>query len=186
MILVSSEHVFPYRLRHPEQNFNLANFNGYIYAGEVPPQDMYDLLTTKWGVEPNLAVALIDVYGGHIYNMKEALSRLYLEKQKFWFLDSNLSDDVLRCLKWKGEKVEDNLRMRDTLRQLSVTGFVPLPDIDDSLAKVINENNVGGVVKCTANVIGLRPEVWQQTEFENGIVPSTQSMRLVIAEMLKE
>ena len=83
MILVSSEHVFPYRLRHPEQNFNLIHFNGYIYAGEVPPKDMYDLLTTKWGVDPNLAVALIDVYGGHIYNMKEALSRLYLNNKIF-------------------------------------------------------------------------------------------------------
>jgi hypothetical protein len=187
VILVSSEHVFPYRLRHPEQNFNLANFNGYIYAGEVPPKDMYDLLTVKWGIEPNVAVALINIYGGHIYDMKEALSRLYLEKDSFYpFFDSNLGDDVIECLKWKGEKVEDNLRMRDTLRQLSVTGFVPLQDIDDSVAKVISMNNVGGVVKSFAKVIGLRQEVWQETKFKNGIVPTKQSMRLVIAEMLEE
>jgi hypothetical protein len=76
--------------------------------------------------------------------------------------------------------------MRDTLRQLSVTGFVPLQDIDDSVAKVISMNNVGGVVKSFAKVIGLRQEVWQETEFENGIVPTKQSMRLVIAKMMKE
>ena len=88
--------------------------------------------------------------------------------------------------KLEGEKVDDNMRMRDALRQLSVTGFVPLQNIDDTVAKVISENNVGGVVKSTANIIGLRPEVWQQTKFENGIVPATQSMRLVIAKMLEE
>jgi nitrogen fixation protein len=186
VILVSSEHVFPYRLRHPEQNFNLANFNGYIYAGEVPPKDMYELLTVKWEIEPNVAVALINIYGGHIYDMKEALSRLHLEKQKFWLLDSSLSDNVIECLEWKGEQEDDNLRMRDTLRQLAVSGFVPIKSLKDPIAKVISENNVGGVVKFTANVIGLRPEVWQQTEFENGIVPATQSMRLVIAKMMKE
>jgi hypothetical protein len=179
--------VFPYRLRHPEQEFNLANFNGYIYAGEVPPKDMYDLLTVKWGIDPNLAVALINVYGGHIYDMKEVLSRLHLEKETFRQLfDSNLSDDVRDCLEWKFEKDEDDMRMRDTLRQLAVTGFVPLKSIKDPVAKVISMNNVGGVVKSFAKVIGLRPDVWQQTKFENGIVPTKQSMRLVIAKILEE
>ena len=147
---------------------------------------MYELLTIKWGVDPNHAVTLISVYGRNIFDIKQALNRLRFLKIKFWFLDSSLSDDVLRCLNWKGEKVDDNMRMRDALRQLSVNGFVPLPNIDDTVAKVISENNVGGVVKSTANIIGLRPEVWQQTKFENGIVPATQSMRLVIAKMLEE
>jgi hypothetical protein len=179
--------VFPYRLRHPEQEFNLDNFNGYIYAGEVPPKDMYDLLTMKWGIERNVAVALINIYGGHIYDMKEALSRLHLKKESFYqFFDSNLSDNVIQCLKWKGEKEKDNMRMRDTLRQLAVTGLVPLEDINDPIAKVISVNNVGGVVKSYGEVIGLRAEVWQQTKFKNGIVPTKQSMRLIIAEILEE
>ena len=187
MILVSSEHVFPYRLRHPEQEFNLANFNGYIYAGEVPPKDMYDLLTVKWGIEPNVAFALINIYGGHIYDMKEALSRLHLEKERFdYFFDSNLSSNVQECLDWRFEKEEDNVRMRDTLRQLAVTGFVLLEKINDPIAKVISLNNVGGVVKKSGIVIGLNRQVWQKTIFEFGIVPSKQSMRLVIAKMLAE
>ena len=102
VILVSSEHAFPYRSRHPELDFNLRNFNGYIYAGEVPPKDMYELLTVKWGIEPNVAIALINMYGGHIYDMKEALSRLYLQKETFRQLfDSNLSNNVKKCLDWK-------------------------------------------------------------------------------------
>jgi hypothetical protein len=35
----------------------------FIFAGEVPPNKMYELLTTWWGVGHNLAVALIDLYG---------------------------------------------------------------------------------------------------------------------------
>ena len=46
-ILVSSDHLFPYRLRHPKLKFKLTNFNSFIYAGEVPPIDMYELLTVK-------------------------------------------------------------------------------------------------------------------------------------------
>ena len=102
VILVSSEHAFPYGLQDPQINFNLGDFNGYIYAGEVPPKDMYDLLTVKWGIEPNVAIALISIYGGHIYDMKEALFRLCEQKERFrQFLDSNRSNNVLKCLKWK-------------------------------------------------------------------------------------
>ena len=187
MILVSSEHSFPYRLLDPKLDFNLENFNGYIYAGEVPPKDMYELLTTKWGIESEVALALINIYGGHIYDMQNALSRLDLDKEKFrCFFDSNLSDNVLRCLKWKFEDDADKKRMRDTLRQLAETGFVPLMKINDPVAKVISLNNVGRVVKKSGIVVGLRTEVWEQTKFENGIVPSKQSMRLVIAERLEE
>ena len=156
MILVSSEHVFPYRLRHPDQDFNLRNFNGFIYAGEVPPKDMYELLTMKWGIEPNVALALIDIYGGHIYDMEDAISRLHSENEEFDnFFDSDFFSDVQRCLNWKFENEEDNVRMRDTLRQLSITGFVSLKEIDDPVAKVISLNNVGGVVKKSGVVVGL-------------------------------
>ena len=119
--------------------------------------------------------------------MQNALSRLDLDKEKFrCFFDSNLSDNVLRCLEWKFEDDADKKRMRDSLRQLAETGFVPLMKINDPVAKVISLNNVGRVVKKSGIVVGLRTEVWEQTKFENGIVPSKQSMRLVIAERLKE
>ena len=117
--------------------------------------------------------------------MEEALSRLHEQKERFdYFFDSLYSDHVQQCLKWKFEKQEDTVRMTDTLRQLAITGFVPLKDIHDPIAKVICKNDVGVVVKSYGKVIGLRPEVWQQTEFKNGIVPATQLMRLVIAKML--
>ena len=186
MILVSSEHAFPHRLQDPRLGFNLQNFKQYIYAGEVPPKEMYELLTTKWGVASNLALALIDIYGGHVYDLEDALSRLYMEKEKFrQYFDSNLSSNVHECLQWKFDKEEDNVRMREVLQQLSITGFVPLKNRGDPIAKVISANNVGGVVLSSGEIIGLRDEVFYQKDFEFGIVPSKQSMRLLIAEILK-
>jgi hypothetical protein len=179
--------MFPYRLLDPNLHFDLADINGYIYTGEVPPLTMYLLLTTKWEVEPNVALALINLYGGHIYDIEEALYRMESDKEEFHqFFDSTLNDNIRKCLKWKGEEEEDNIRMRETLRQLAVTGFVPLDDIDDPIAKIISINNVGGIVKAVGTNIGISPKVWQQTNFKNGIVPTKQSMRLVIAQMLEK
>ena len=114
MILVSSEHAFPYRLWDPKVDFNLQNFlkNGYniIYAGEIWPNDMYELLTTKWEIEPNLTLALINLYGGHIYDIAETLSCLYLKKERFrQYFDSNLNSNVIQILKWKFENENDSV-----------------------------------------------------------------------------
>ena len=76
--------------------------------------------------------------------------------------------------------------MREALTQLAVTGFYPLKLADtDPVAKVLSENNVGGVVKESSQVIGLRWEAWDKTHFHNGVIPSKQSMRLAIAEVLE-
>ena len=178
--------MFPYRLSHPELNFNLLNLKKYIYAGEVPPKDMYQLLTVKWEIEPNIAVALIDIYGGHIYDVKEALVRLHSEKENFdYFFDSSAYTDVLQCLNWKFIKKSDNVRMRSILKQLAISGFFPLEDIGDPVAEVIGRNNVGGIIRKSGTTIGLNRQVWANNSFAYiGIVVSKQSMRLVIAEIL--
>ena len=145
MFLVSSEHAFPFRLEDPRLSFNTEDFNAIIYAGEVPPGDMYKLLTTRWGVEPNLAVALIDLYGGHVYDVYEVLIQLYFEKESAYLLDARLNNNVQKCLNWEGGALEDKNRMRDALRHLATTGFFSFENPDDPLATVLSENNVGGV-----------------------------------------
>ena len=101
-------------------------------------------------------------------------------------MDSSLSNAVDLCLQWKGESEGDRERMRDALRQLATTGFYPIKRRTDPVARVISENNVGGVVKLSSKIIGLRRDVWKSTKLENGIVPSKQSMRLAIAKVLEE
>ena len=59
-----------------KEGFKLAHLRNFVYVGEVPPDKMYELLTTKWDVGDNLATALIDHYGGHIYDVILKLNEL--------------------------------------------------------------------------------------------------------------
>ena len=57
-------------------------------------------------------------------------------------------------------------------------GFCHVRNIDEPIAQVISESNVGGVVSKSATVIGLPENAWDSTSYKNGKVPSKQSMRL--------
>lgn len=141
----------PFRLcTNKKIDFRIEDFTSFIYAGEIPPKDMYDYLQRYR--------AFIDHYGGHVWDMHRALISLSQRWEKFQALDSRMSNTVAKCLKWKGDKECDNLNMRQVLRQ-------PIEEFDDPIAKVISENNVGGVVSLPSIVIGLRDEVWQSTKF---------------------
>lgn len=45
----------------------------FIFAGEVPPNIMYRLLTEEWKMGPYLASLFIACFGGHIWNCSLAL-----------------------------------------------------------------------------------------------------------------
>ena len=68
VILVSSEHSYPFCLVDKRLGFNLEDLSGYIFSSELPPKDMYELLTTRWGIKHDLALQLLSIYGGHIYD----------------------------------------------------------------------------------------------------------------------
>ena len=42
-----------------------------MVLGEVLPDDMYTLLTTDFQLRHNLALRVIDLFGGHIYHVIE-------------------------------------------------------------------------------------------------------------------
>ena len=184
VILVSSEHAFPNRLRHPRLSFSSNEINDYIFAGEVPPNSMYELLTYKWKMEPNLALAFIDYYGGNIFDVYKAIYRLSRDEERFCLYNTGYFNDVRSCLEWKGSDPMDRWNMRQALTQLVHTGFYVLKSRNDPIAKVISKHNVGGVVKESGKIIGLSPDLSGVSDFETGIIPTKQSMRLVIAKVL--
>jgi hypothetical protein len=184
VILVSSEHAFPFKLVEQKLGFSINNFGKFIFAGEVSPKDMYQLLTTKWGVGDRLAVTLIDHYGGNIWDVYQALIRLSKEREDFYAVDPLTSSQIIKCLNWKGNQDRDHEKMVEALRQLAVIGFCPINEYDDPIANVISANNIGGVVMKGSVIIGLPKEVWKSTDCMYGIVPSKQSMRLAIAQQL--
>lgn len=63
MILVSSDHGFLDQL-HDHMGFNTENLNEFIYMREIAPNDMLKLLISEWGMKANLALALVDAFGG--------------------------------------------------------------------------------------------------------------------------
>ena len=153
---------------------------------------MWELLTQKWQIDEHLAGALISRYGGHIYDMVRSLDYLSGKEEDenealmpLW--DGRGSGFVHRCLQWKGQCPEDRERMHTCLRLLAENGFAPLDRYDDPVAEVISQNNVGGVVLDGSLVMDLPREVWKRPDgsrYSHGIVPTKQSMRLVIASLI--
>jgi hypothetical protein len=155
---------------------------------------MYTLLVDRLGASHSLAVALIATYGGHIRDTVDALVSLELGKRDSTGsiaikLNPMLTSAVNQCLEWTGSSPStapaDRKRMRLVLRQLAETGFAHLRSDSDPVAEVVASSGVGGLVSSASPlIVGLDPAVWTEAHTIYGLVPSKQSMRLVIAEAL--
>ena len=104
IILTSTEHTFPDSLR--DLGFNPLDITRFIFPGEVTPDKAYELLTQRWGVGPNLAVALIDHYGGNLYNIQQKLNQLNSQGETFFAASQEQADGVLDCLECDVIKIE--------------------------------------------------------------------------------
>jgi len=140
---------------------------------------MFKLLTAEWKLTDSLALALINLYGGHLYDIYLALIRLRESKEDFIPFMAIRSSRIAMCFK---EIIEQNVLV-DTLKVLAETGFAPLEDRNDPVAEVLSKHNVAGVVMQASLNVGLPKSVWGD-ECEYGLVPSSQSMRLLIASYL--
>jgi hypothetical protein len=144
---------------------------------------MLKLLVTEWKLTNKLALGLVNLYGGHLYDIYLALIRLRKLKTRFFPFDADRSANIALCFE---EKIEEKLLV-DTLKLLAETGFVPLRKRNDPVAELLSKNNVAGVVKKSSLNVGLSESVWDDGDgVEFGLVPSRQSMRLLIAEYLIE
>jgi hypothetical protein len=99
--------------------------------------------------------------------------------ERFYLFDADLTSNIAKCFK----NVVDQDILISTLKLLSETGFVPLKDVDDPLAELVSRNNVAGVVKKASVNVGLPDSVWDNG-CKYGLVPTSQSTRLLIAEYL--
>ena len=173
--------MFPYNLSHPKLNFSCLDIESLIYTSDIPPKDMLYLLTVKWGAHEKLALALVDVFGGNIYFLVQALKRATeWEVEPKFYIHPEFYCSVNKCLAWKG----DCARMRNILKLLAETGFAPLDDPEDPIAECINLNNLGGVICVTGINTGVSSELWGSHSY--GIVPAGQAMRIAIATKLSK
>ena len=181
VLLASSEYGYPYRMKN-ELKFNLANIGETIFAGEVPPGRMRELLVEKWGLGPGLSERCLAAYGGHIHYTAKALSKLSLYKQDFAAEDvcpPIVYSGIVECLEAEAE----HPGMTDLLRKVAVSGFAPIEKIDDPRADMMVKKNVAGFVVKGSLVVGLPRSVWG-CGAKYGLIPASQQVRLMIGEVL--
>jgi len=185
VFLISSEYSFPFRLKNI--GFKLKDIKSNIYAGELSPAEIYKLLTNEWGVGPNLSKALVSLLGGHIYKIYVALEKLSQNLKYFrGTITAGQVSDIQSCIRLSQRDENMKMKMVETLTLLAVKGFVPTEgDVYcDPIEEIISEYNVGGIVTKDSYIQGLPDEIWDNPKSKTGLVPSSQSIRLAIAEVL--
>ena len=180
VIIASSENSFPYELRR--LGVNMADLRKHYIIGDLSPKDTYKLLTEQWYLGPNLAAALINLYGGHLYTIANALSDFYVEGESYEPIVSYgpvFQGQVELCLDecLSSENERTRKRIVPALKTLAETGFLEMKSIDP-IAKSIAKHNVGGFVPREAFAPSIPNEL---RDDKDGVVPSSQMMRMVIA-----
>lgn len=190
VIMASPEYGFPYKLER--NGLNRKDISGILFAGEIPPKSMWELLVTKVdnttgtskpviGMGENLARMLIDSHGGHFLDMQNAVENLLVKKEFFSAVDSfnSISNGIKKCMRQYGNTTQ-------ILRQMAQRGFAPVDEYDDPAVQMIVTMNIGGIVQRSKSIlIGLSDLIWiDYPNFEYGLVPTSESARILIAELV--
>jgi len=165
VIMASSEYGYPFVLEHAGMNLN--NISRTLFAGEIPPKSMWELLVRKEepngekviGMGPNLASLLIGSYGGHFLRFSSSVTALERDGQNFMISSglNPISRGIVRCLK------QNPLRSKQLLTEMALHGFAQVEDLDEGTAELIVKENVGGLVSLEkGNMIGLPKSVWKK------------------------
>ena len=96
VILISSEHGYPYKLANA--GLNLDDIDNVIIAPEVPPNDMLRMLTDHWGMGPRLARLFVATYGGSIRAVYKALGNLVNNGDQFYPLRTTSVPGIGNCM----------------------------------------------------------------------------------------
>ena len=160
---------------------------------------MESLLVGKWDME--LAHYCLGVYGGHIYDTYSAVERVAKGSMSaFAAAPIEAPMNIICCLEADNAasvsmrkddvpKITNPRKLaglKDTLRELAASGFVPLEMAYDDKARVLSKYNIAAVVDNDSFVFGLDDSRWDTTMFKYALVPSSQFMRMIIARDLDD
>ena len=175
VILISSEFGYPFRLL--ENGLNLRTIKKVIVIGEVPEADMMKMLQEEWGMTNSLAKKFYEYFGGDIYTTKQALDSLIEKKDKF---------DPYAVMNVPGlPSLCEDPEARAHLENIARQGFSLVKNVKtDRAARMIAEENVGGVINKQATTFGL-PEIFTDKGRKWAVIPSTYHMRMMIVHELE-
>lgn len=203
LIMATSEYSFPQAL---ENVVSLRHISSVVVAAELTPKDTWSLLVNARypnssetnvtgkvppegekiiGMGPNLAELFLSAYGGHLLSMKNALYRLKLMKNTFRLRGAfpTMASRIAACL-------EETPGTRKLLSEMAEFGFASVEVSSLEAANKIAELDIGGVVTQDAIVLGVpNTSIWENADTETdiydyGVLPSSQTMRLVIGRHL--
>ena len=173
--LISSEFGYPFRLL--DNGLKLDNIKKVIVIGEVPEADMLKMLQEEWGMAESLAEKFYEYFGGDIYTTKQALDSLIEKKDNF---------DPYAVMTVPGlPSLCEDPEARAHLENIARQGFSLVRNVKtDRAARMIAEENVGGVINKKATTFGL-PEIFTSTDRKWAVIPSTYHMRMMIVHELE-
>ena len=96
VVLISSEHGYPFKLA--KADLNLVDIKNIIIAPEVPPVDMFKMLTDHWGMGHRLARLFVATYGGSIDAVYTALGNLMSTGDQFSPLATTSVPGIGNCM----------------------------------------------------------------------------------------
>ncbi|CAE7550811.1 unnamed protein product, partial [Symbiodinium pilosum] len=96
VVLISSEHGYPFKLA--KANLRLDDIDNVIIAPEVPPNDMFRVLTDHWGMGRRLARLFVATYGGSTRAVYKALGNLINDRKQFYPLGTTSVPGIGICL----------------------------------------------------------------------------------------
>ena len=175
IVLFSSELGYPYRLQ--ACGMNLQDIQSIIIANEVPKKDMLSLLVNRWNMSADLAEEFFTYFGGNIDLCCRGVEQLRRFGEGF---DPFVAQKCIGLPTCAGDP-----DAKKHLQNLTKQGWSPVYDIkEDRGAKLIAEEDVGGIVPKDAKAFDLPEGIWEG-EHKNALVPSGTLMRWKIARELE-
>jgi len=174
VIMATADYGFPFAL--DKIGYNRNHILKSLVLSDVSPSDTLRLLSS-WGVRPSLAYLLVEVYGGHILQISQALVVLHGDKDNAEIKESfieKLSDQIIACISESKEKGV-NEKVMEALDTLMRTGYF-VCEFNDPLAALITKHNIAGFIGDRAVVPGLSKKV---RGGRPGLIPSSQMIRIV-------
>ena len=175
VVLISSEFAYPFSLQ--AAGLDLRDIGKVMVIGEVPKHDMLQMLKNDWGMDDGLAQLFYDYFGGDIFTTKQALDQLIQKKETFNPYAVVDCPGLPSCVK--------DSKARAHLENIAQQGFSFLADVEtDAGARLIAQKNVGGVIRNGAVTFGL-PDIFNSTDYEWAVIPSSYHMRWRVARALQ-
>ena len=184
VVLVSSDSQLPYNLR--DLKVNPYRITRTLMISEPSPCECLDWLQKKIGMGEHLSRALVNVYGGNVYQiclLLKSLPDVYARSESEINVFFGPAADVSRAVDtWvaDGGHREDILMV---LKELARTGFVPESCATSPLVRLLSKLNLCVFLSRDAVQYQVPKEVRMNRA---GLVPASQMLRVLFASELMQ